>query len=278
MRLRTWLLALTAAAFPMVAVANPGVSGPPSNPSFNVSSPASVLNLTAGGDAFAPPALALTTQRSVSVVPYPHGVYRPRARRSPVSVMPITAQFHLGFFYPIDNFSNGFEGGFRVGPQLDPHIQVGAAMDWWHQSSDRVLDLGTVEAPGGTATQKLILSESTADLLPMMVFVQVSGDENMSVIPYGGLGIGHEWLFLTANNYLTHESFDQTFGGFAWRAWVGAGLPLNSGIRLNGEVFFNGGEVGSDMDVDIAGYGPATVRDVINMNGVGMRLGISWGF
>jgi len=237
-----------------------------------------VLSAVALTTVAATSSLALDVQRSVSVVPHPRGPYYPRAVSSSASAIPLTTQVHMGFFSPVDNFSTGFEGGFRVGPQLDPHFQVGLAMDWWHRSEDKVLNLGTVERPGGTASQEIVLSESSANLIPIMVFVQVSGDENMSVIPYGGIGIGHEWLFLSANDYQTDESFDETFGGFAWRVWVGAGLPLDARVRLNGEMFFNGGEVDSELDVDIPGYGPATVRDVINMNGIGMRLGISWGF
>ena len=151
-------------------------------------------------------------------------------------------------------------------------------MDWWHRSDDEVLDLGEVRAPGGIASEKLILSESSANLIPFLMFVQMNGNENMPVIPYGGFGVGYEWLFLTADDYLTHESLDETFGGFGWQAWVGAGLPLDSRMRLNGEVFFNGCEVGSEVDVDIPDYGPATVRDVINVTGMGIRFGASWQF
>ena len=268
MRKNMWLVVLAAIVFPVVAAASPGVSGILLlNPSFKVFAPAKVPDAPAAGAA-----LALTT-------PFVSRVrYRPSAYPSPMSAIPLTAQIHVGFFTPIDNFSTGFDGGFRVGPQVNPHIQVGLAMDWWRRSDDKVLDLGTFEAPGGSVSQELILSESTANLVPILVFVQVSGDENMPVIPYAGFGIGYEWLFLTANDYITNESFDQTFGGSGWQVWVGAGLPLDWHMRLNGEVFFNGCEVGSEVDVNIEGYGPATVRNVIHMNGVGMRLGVSWGF
>ena len=278
MRMNLWLIVLAAVAFPAVVAANPGVSGIPLlSPSFEVSAPAEVPDAPEAGAALARPALALTPQ-FVSLVRYRPGPYRPRAYRSPMSVIPLTAQIYVGFFDPIGDFSTGFDGGFRVGPQVNPYIQVGLAMDWWHRSDDNVLDLGTVKTPGGTANEQLVLSQSTANLVPILVFVQVSADDNMSIIPYGGFGVGYEWLFLTANDYLTHESFDQAFGGFGWQIWAGAGLPLGGPARLIAEVFFNGCEVGSDVDVNIEGYGPATVRDVIKMNGVGMRLGVSWMF
>jgi len=286
MRINILLILLAAVAFPVVAAANAGASDlllP--NPSFRMFALASVqdppgsTSLTTpvapglpGGTSLTTPALAPTTQ-FVSYVGY-----RPRFYRSPMSALPITAQIHVGFFHPIDNFSTGFDGGFRVGPQVDPHIQLGLAMDWWHRSENKVLNLGTVEAPGGTASQELILSESSANLVPILLFIQVSGDENMSVIPYGGVGVGYEWLFLSANDYLTHASFDQTFDGFGWRAWAGAGLPLDWGTRVNAEVFFNVCDVESEMDVYITDYGRATVRNVIKMSGIGVRVGVAWGF
>ena len=64
-------------------------------------------------------------------------------------------------------------------------------------------------------------------------------------------------------------------GGFGWQVWAGAGLPLDDRTRLTAELFFNGCEVGSEVDVNIPDYGRATVRDVVKMNGVGMRLGVS---
>jgi len=221
------------------------------------------------------PALSLGMEYVSRVRPRP---YHPRMYGSPMSMMPVSAQIHGGFFYPTDNFSTGFDGGFRVGPQLDPHIQVGFAMDWWHRSQNEVMDLGTVRAPGGSASEELILSESSANLIPTLMFVQVNGGEELPVIPYGGIGVGYEWLFLSANDFRTGESFDETFGGFGWQAWGGVGLPLGPSVRLNGEIFFNGSEPASEVDVFLTGYGPVTVRDIINMNGIGMRLGLSWGF
>ncbi len=280
MRTNLWLVVLAAVVFPAIAAADPGVFSvlPLSSP-LELSVPAMLPDAPAISAVLVRPEPAISAE-PVSCVRYRPDPYapRPRVRRSPVSAMQLTARAHIGFLDPIDNFSAGFDGGFRVGPQVDSHIQVGLAMELWHRSDDTVLDLGTVEAPGGIARQELILSESSASLVPMMMFAQVSFDKNMSVIPYAGVGIGYEWLFLTANDYLTDESFDQTFGGFGWQAWVGAGVPLDLGMRLDAEVLFNGGEVGSEVDVYIQDYGPATVRNVIQMNSIGMRVGVSWGF
>jgi hypothetical protein len=270
MRTYLWKAALVAALLPVTAAASPGASGSLLQNSSLVMplvsfAPAADL----ATEALAPSTFALAT-------PFVGGVgYRPRAYRSHASVMPTTTQVHIGFFDPTDNFSTGFEGGFRMGPQVDPHVQIGLAMDWWHRSESTTMDLGP--RVGGRST-RLVLSKSSADLLPILAFVQVSGDENMPVIPYGGFGAGYEWLFLTGEDYQVPGSYDQTLGGFGWQLWGGVGVPLDGRTRVNGEVFYNGSEVGRDVDVDIPEIGLATVRDVVKMNGLGMRFGLSWGF
>ena len=273
MRTYLWMAAFAVALLPVAAAASPGASGSLlQNPSFMMPLVSVTSAADMAGEAEAPPTLALATPFAGAVG------YRPRAYRSRASVMPTTTQVHVGFFDPTDNFSTGFEGGVRMGPQVDPHVQIGLGLDWWHKSESSTMDLGTVTVPGGSGSERLVLSKTSADLLPILAFVQVSGDENMPVIPYGGFGVGYEVLFISADNYLTNESFSQTFGGFGWQAWGGAGIPLDGRTRVNGEVFYNGSEVGSDVDVILPDIGPATVRDVVSMNGLGMRLGISWGF
>lgn len=264
-----WLAGLMAVTFPVAAAAGEAVSGSAAiGASFEVTAPMPA----AGAAIVAPTTLALTT-------PFVGGVtYRPRHYRSRAPVMPVTTQMHAGFFDPAEDLGAGFDVGFRIGPQVDPHVQIGVAMDWWHKSENEEIELGTYEGPGGEFESRLVLSESTLDLVPLMAFVQVSGDENMSVIPYAGAGVGYQWLFLTADDYVTRESYDQTFGGFGWQVWGGLGIPLSGRTRLNGEVFYNACEAGSDVDVYLDEYGLVTVRDIVEMNGVGMRFGVAWGF
>jgi hypothetical protein len=271
MRSNPWSgAALAVLLFPAIAAAQTAV--PSQDPSLAAPSVSLTTSALVAREPGAAPTLALST-------PLVGGIgYRPRYYRSHTQVMPLTTEVHVGFFDPTDNFSTGFEAGVRAGPQVDPHVQIGLGLDWWHKSESSTTDLGAITVPGGSGSERLLLARSTANLVPIMAFVQVSGDENMPVIPYGGFGAGYEWLFLTADDFLTGNSFDQTFGGWGWQLWGGAGIPLGSGTRLNGEVFYNGSEVGSDVDVMIADFGPATVRDVVKVNGVGMRFGISWGF
>ena len=270
MRTSIWIAVLVAASLPAVAAADRGA------PAATSSAATLALPIVDPGTAVLSGAARPATVGFT--VPFVGGVrYRPRYYRERQPIMPVTTQVYAGFFDPTDNFSTGFNGGFRAGPQIDPHVQIGMAVDWWHKSESERMSLGTVPLPGGSGSEELVLSRSTANLLPILGFVQVSGDENMPVIPYAGVGAGYEWLFLNADDYVTGESFDQTFGGFGWQLWGGAALPLSGRSRLIGEVFYNGSEVGSDVDVPTPD-GLLTVRDVVQMNGVGMRFGLSWGF
>ena len=269
MRRNLWLAVLMAVTFPLSAVAGDAVSGGAAiGASFEIGAPA-----PAGGATLAPTTLALAT-------PFVGGVtYRPRHYRSQARVMPVTTQLHAGFFDPGEDLDAGFDCGFRIGPQVDPHVQIGVAMDWWHRSENQEIEpWAPTTGRAASSSRGSSCRESTLDLVPLLAFVQVSGDENMPVIPYAGVGVGYEWLFLTADDYLTRESYEQTFGGFGWQVWGGLGIPLSGRTRLNGEVFYNACEAGSDVDVYLADYGLVTVRDIVNMNGVGRavrpRLGL----
>jgi len=272
MRTSFWMVVLAAALLSAAAAASPGSPAGLTHGSV-LALPVVDLASTSFGDATsALTSLELTTQH-VSAIRY-----RPRGSRQRSYIMPTTTQVHAGFFDPTHNFSTGFDAGFRIGPQIDPRVQIGLAIDWWHRSQSERTSLGPIPLPGGSGSEELVLSKSSADLMPILAFIQVSGDENMPVIPYAGAGLGYEWLFLTADDFIYGTSFDQTFGGFGWQVWGGAGIPLSGRTRINGEVFYNGSEVGSDVDVFIPDLGPVTVRDVVKMDGVGMRFGVSWGF
>ena len=270
MRNTIWLVTLAALLLPVAAMAGPGMSGSLPQGSPLALSIVDVAAPAPAGPALNPSVIALSTPLVAPIR------YRPRAYRERGRVMPTTWQLHAGFFDPTDNFSTGFYGGFRAGPQIDPNVQIGAGVDWWHKSQSQTVNIDTGPLPGGGTTERqLELSHSSADLIPILAFVQFSGDENMSVIPYAGAGLGYAWLFLHADDFQTGTSFDATYGGFAWQGWAGVGIPLNGQSRLVGEVFYNGTEVGRDVDDVFLG---ATYREIVKMNGVGARFGMSWGF
>ena len=207
--------------------------------------------------------------------------YRPRSRsrysdydRGPRNES--LTQFHLGFYDPEGDAGNGFVAGMRAGPLVDPHIQIGGAIDWIHRSDSQSAVLGSQPGPGGTTIEtRRELASSSSNLFPIMGFLQVQADQDLPFIPYFGVGGGYDVLFLSAQDFNTGDSFDATYGGWGWQAWGGAAIPLSGRSRLTGEIFVNGGEAHRDVDDPISG---GVVRETVTLNGVGMRFGLNWGF
>jgi hypothetical protein len=201
--------------------------------------------------------------------------YRERGSRSRNSSSS-PAQIHFGFFDPDGHGATSILLGLRGGPLVDPHVQIGGGVDWIYRTDDETVVAGEPFSQGGTTvTPTRVLSRASTNLFPFTLFMQVSGDENQSIIPYGGIGGGWEVLFLSADDFTTGQSFDGTFTGWGWQAWLGAGIPLSGQARLNGEVYVNQSDPERDVDDPATGL---TFRERIDADGVGMRLGLQFGF
>jgi hypothetical protein len=206
--------------------------------------------------------------------------YRPRYRegyreRSGGYVHSSPAQIHAGFFDPEGNGATSFAIGFRGGPAVDEHIQLGFGADWYHKSESRREVQGTTFQGGQPVTVTRVLARASSNLFPFQAYLQVSGGDNLSVIPYFGVAGEYQVLLLSATDYQTGADFDATFGGWGWQVWGGAALPLSGRSRMFGEVFVNNGDVERDVDDPASGV---TFRESVNADGVGMRFGLSWGF
>jgi hypothetical protein len=200
--------------------------------------------------------------------------YRPRRSHAASRYwMPVASQLHAGFYNPSGDPSSGFLFGFRGGPMVDPHVQIGLMVDWSHKS-DRVAEVigsGTIPGVGDVTITDERLRGRT-DFVPMLGFIQVGGDDRMPVSPYGGIGGGYEVLAVQAD-LADGTRFDATYGGWGWQAWAGAAVPLSGQSRLFGEAFYNQTEMGRDVD-----YFGRTLRETVDFNGVGLRFGLNWGF
>ena len=185
------------------------------------------------------------------------------------------SQLHLGFMDPDGPEDAGVVFGFRGGLAVDRNIQIGGQIDWHHRGNAETVVVSEGPGPGGTViTTRGDLSRSSSDLVPIMGFIQVSAAD-LSVIPYFGLGAGVEVLHLSATNFQTGEEYNGTFGGFGWQLWGGAAMPLSGRARLNAEVFVNAAELSRDVDDPFTGQ---NIRETVNMDGTGMRVGLAWGF
>jgi hypothetical protein len=65
-----------------------------------------------------------------------------------------------------------------------------------------------------------------------------------------------------------------TYGNIAWEGYAGMGLRLTSEVRLNGELFYNGGSLERGV-VDASGR---SWREAVGVNGVGLRVGVDSNF
>lgn len=185
---------------------------------------------------------------------------------------PIVTQLSTGFYNPSGPPIANFLLSARVGPQIDPRVQLGFMIDWAHKS-DRVSETFGHETVGGV---NLSIEDSRlrgrTDLVPLLAFVEVGGEESMRPIPYAGFGAGYEILSMAADRP-DGSRFEGTFGGWGWQLWVGAALSLAGQARLKGEVFYNHTDLGRDVYVE-----GRALRQTASFDGPGMRFGVSWGF
>ena len=186
------------------------------------------------------------------------------------------SQLHAGFLDPDGPSEAGFLAGFRGGQRIDDTFEIGLGLDWRNKSG-RVTELvSETTGPGG---ERIIVqrevSSFSSNLFPALLYMQLSGPSHLTLVPYVGAAASWQVLFLEGRDFATGESFDATFDGFGWQAWAGAALPLSGRSRLMGEVFMNQADVHRDV------YDPMTgtdIRETVNVDGVGARLGMSWGF
>ncbi len=204
--------------------------------------------------------------------------YRPR-RSSPSRAASYggSTMIHAGFFDPDGDPERGLLFGFRMGPKVDEHLQLGVGLDWRHRTQRYTELIGTGTGPGGEQIDiRRELSSSTSDWVPLQMFAELNAGSDMTVIPYFGIAGGYQWLGISGDVYnVPGDSFDATFGGWGWQGWGGIAYPIGPRSRLNAEVFVNGSELHRDTVDALSGQ---DVRESVSMDGVGMRFGLSWGF
>jgi hypothetical protein len=238
------------------------------------------------------PSLALTIPQVASelstIVPLGHINsrnesirYRPRWRQprtydnGPSTQSDGYIQLQGGVFDPVGDFANGASFGMRVGTSIDDRVQLGAQVDWNHRSDHQTAVIGTGTLPGGgTAERRVDLSSASSDLVPVMGFVQVSptGTHNG---PYVGIAGGYQALFLSAEDFTTHEDFNATYDGWGWQFYGGFAFPLSGTSRLTIEGFSNTADLDRKVDDPATGV---TYREIVDAGGLGLRGGFSWGF
>jgi hypothetical protein len=228
--------------------------------------------------AFAAPAdsLAIRNQASRdSIATSQAPRYQPTGRPSQASPTsfgpkPKANSIHLygGLFAPIETNAPSPTIGVRIGRRIGAHLQGGLLVDWTFERKNLEQPINSL--PG--LQPQLILARADGQLVPAMVFFEVSLTEKRFLVPYGGIAAGYEWLSLKANNYVTGQSATAKYENFAWQGWGGMGIRLDQGLRVDFELMYNGGSLERDSP-DVAG-----LREAVRVNGVGARVGLDMSY
>jgi hypothetical protein len=229
--------------------------------------PAAPLTLSLMQDDFRAPASVETS--AVHYQPAPVTKYEGLPGR------PFVTQLHGGYFNASSDNTAPFVIGMRAGPMVDQRLQLGVNVDWVHQTKTLSNILSTSVGPGGVPIAvKVDSARALLNQAHIMAFTQISGWGLLGFVPYFGLGGGYEFLALSSENFVTGQSRQVDFSGWGWQAWGGVGFPLGKRTRLNGEVYVNQAELGKTV-TDVNGV---ATRQTVDLNGVGIRVGIAWGY
>ena len=173
---------------------------------------------------------------------------------------------HGGLFTPIDVNLPSPTLGMRLGRQVGSHLKAGVLTGW-------TLERKTIEQESGGIggiQPHIILAQAEAHLVPVMGYLQVNLTEKHWLVPYGGIGFGYEWLILEAKDYVDGTVANATYSNWAFEGWAGVGIRLGQSLRLDSEVYYNGGA----LERDVVDPNDKVWREVVDVNGVGARVGL----
>jgi len=180
-----------------------------------------------------------------------------------------TGRIHLhgGVYVPVDSpEATAATLGMRLGANVGSHVQLGVATDWIFKTKSLTQDDDSLP----NFQTKIELARVTANLFPLMAFLQVKLTDKFPIVPYLGAGAGYAWLILDANDYRTGASATRTFENPTWQTYAGLGLTLGREARLDGELFYQGATLKRQI-VDSAGV---PWNELVDVSGVGARIGV----
>ena len=177
---------------------------------------------------------------------------------------------HGGVYMPINTSNSSAALGARVSGLVTSQLSAGLSVDWYFTASKRLGSPGQ-PLPSSVYTPHQVLGNSVTQLIPAMAFLQLAPWPQAHLAPYAGIGAGYEWLRSSANDYETGYSFKAEYSNWAWQMFAGMGIRLSSQLRLDGEAFYNAGQLGRDVH-DANGI---LGREVVKVDGAGVRCGLN---
>ena len=179
-------------------------------------------------------------------------------------------QLHGGSFAPLE--ANGMSPmlGMRYCKHYSPYLQAGLLTGWTFNTRRLMAPAAGPEGSGSDVE----LARVDARLVPVMAFLQINFTEKLFLVPLAGIGAGYEWLLVDSQDHRTGQESSTYYGSPAWEAYGGVAVPVSRGVRLNGELFYNGGS----LERTVPGPSGGTWREAVHVNGVGLRLGLDMVF
>ena len=174
---------------------------------------------------------------------------------------------HGGVYSPIDATNTNALLGMRLGINMGAPVLFGVQTGWTYHT--KTLDSLASGPPG--LNPKTVLARGTANLIPAMLFLQATLTQKFFLAPYVGIAAGYEWLYLTAEDYRTGATASLTYSNPAWEWYAGMGIRISRGVRLDGEAFYHGATMGRDV-LDANGN---SLRETVDLDGVGARVGLN---
>jgi len=178
-------------------------------------------------------------------------------------------QLHGGMFAPIQGGGASPMLGVRYCKHYTPHVYAGMLSGYTRMSRSVDQPVQDPTDPG----LRVAVGQVDAQLVPLMGFIQLNLS-NRFLVPLIGAGVGYEWLKAEVKDFRTGTDYQPSYGNIAWETYGGIALRLTSKVRLNGELFYNGGALQRSV-LDANGQ---TWYEVVHMNGVGLRAGLDMDF
>jgi opacity protein-like surface antigen len=175
---------------------------------------------------------------------------------------------HGGVWAPIDASVTNAMLGMRIGVNLGEPVLFGVLTGWTYHTKS-LYDTVASGPPG--LSPRTVLATGTAHLIPAMVFLQVTLTQKLPIVPYAGIAAGYEWLHLAAKDYRTDADTSLTYANLAWEWYAGVGLKLSRSVRVDGEVYYNG----ASLTRDVPGVNNRTLKEAVDMDGAGARIGLN---
>ena len=185
------------------------------------------------------------------------------------------ANLGVGSFDPTSQPGRGFYFNGAVGSEMNDAMDLGLSVQWYHRSTGGSQVISEFQDPAGNTGQRVIeTSDVTTDLVPVMGFLRVRIPVTGAVQPYVGAGLGWEWLTVDGTDDQGF-AFSDDYDGVGAQFFGGANVAVAPNASLYGEAIWNASTVSAEF---YDSFYNGTVRDEIDMDGLGLHAGLRFRF